>query len=287
MIGRIVAYLERTTLLDSPPSHIRALAEEAFRTEHPPLRAFELAERHADRLLTRLSSIRNTFMEDGVDPWFEFNSANPDYVQGPCYAEPSDPPELREAKGNRLRCNPMKQVLESLSFADFETVCAGMLALLGVREPKKTVRSHDQGIDFYGLLTLGDLSATEFPFFRLQDHIRVWIVGQAKHYVGGKVSTPEVRNLVGSVSLARFKEYASTSDLMKDLPLRSCDPVLAVFLTTGMFTRDASTLARNSGVMAKHIGDLSKFLADNKVGLDSAGCVTKAQLLEWAANAVS
>jgi hypothetical protein len=95
------------------------------------------------------------------------------------------------------------------------------------------------------------------------------------------VSSTEIRELVGSINLARFKEYASTTELMKSLPLRSCDPVFALFLTTGTYSRDAVNLAKGSGVVVKDIGDVCSLLADNRVGVDGNGLPSRQALLDW------
>ena len=278
----LIAAIRSRLALDAPPRSIQNLAEEVLQVDHSNLNAFELAAQYAPRLKTRLTRLRQEQIEAGIDPWFDFNSSSPHHIQGPCFVEPRDLPEVKAIKQNRLRAQPMRSVLESLSFEEFETVCVATLSLLGARDCHLTKRTRDQGIDFFGQLFLGDLEPTGFPFVRFQDDLKLWIIGQAKHYVGGKVSTPEIRNLVGSVNLARFKEYASTTELMSELPMRSCDPVLVLFLTTGTFTRDAKRLALNSGAILKDVGDLSKFLADRCVGAHVGQDFNKEHLLQWA-----
>lgn len=262
MPEKLIAAIRAKLSVDANPQSIQSLVESVLRMEHGDLKAFELAGRYAPRVKMRLIRLREERMARGNDVWFEFNSSSSDYIQGPCFLEPRDSPEVKRAKLNRLRAQPMRIELESLDFGEFERVCLVILSLLGARSCRLTSRSRDQGIDFFGELFLGDLEVSSSPFFRFQDNLKLWLVGQAKHCVHGKVSTPEIRNLVGSINLARFKEYASTTELMSELPMRSCDPVFVVFLTTGTFTRDARKLASNSGVILKDIDDVSKLLAD-------------------------
>jgi hypothetical protein len=159
--------------------------------------------------------------------------------------------------------------------------------LLGARQTHLTQRSRDHGIDFYGRLVLGDLDTSKVPFLRFADALQVWIVGQAKHYVGHKVSAPEIRNLVGSINLARFKEYASETDLVEGLRLRSCDPVFALFLTTGTFSRDADRLACRSGVVLKDVGELARLLVDKMViDCDQTETGARDDIVRWARRTV-
>jgi Restriction endonuclease len=183
------------------------------------------------------------------------------------------------------RCSLRSQIsvslIQALTPDLFEDLCVGVLSLLGARDYSGTKRTRDQGIDFYGRLVISDLDPNTSPFFRITDHLSVWLVGQAKHYPDGRVSSAEIRDLVGSINLARFKEYASTTDLMKSLPLRSCDPVFALFLTTGTFSRDAIKLATGSGVIVKDLDDICSLLADNRVGLDPNGQISRDITLNW------
>jgi hypothetical protein len=68
---------------------------------------------------------------------------------------------------------------------------------------------------------------------------------------------------------------------MKSLPLRSCDPVFALFLTTGSFSRDAVTLANGSGVVIEDIGNICSLLADNGVRVDANGQLSPDAVRDW------
>jgi hypothetical protein len=268
---------------DCPPQRVRDLCERYLLTLKDPVEVYELLDRSTARVQKSLIVLRQALIESGDALWFEFNSVSDDYIQGPYYAESGDPEDVKQAKRNRLLAAPMQAALESLHFSEFEVVCAAVLRLLGARHTHLTQRSRDQGIDFYGRLVLGDLDTGKVPFLRFSDALHVWIVGQAKHYVGGKVSAPEIRNLVGSINLARFKEYASETELMEGLRLRSCDPVFALFLTTGTFSRDAARLAYRSGVVLKDVGELARLLVDKMVvGCDRADQVARERLVYWA-----
>lgn len=274
-----LSYVREAITLDGGPAAISALVEGYLIQEVGEVDATELGASWAKRVESALQREYVEFTAAGEDGWFAYNSSSPNYIQGPCYSEPQDAEHIRQAKASRLRMVPIRAALEHLDTSEFETVCGAALYLLGAREYRVTKRSHDQGIDFYGYIILGDIEGSISPFFKFTDNMRLWIVGQAKHYVGGKVSTPEVRNLVGSLNLARYKEYASSTSLSQGLNLRSGDPAFALFLTTGTYTRDASHLARASGVLLKDIDDLAKLIADRSGEDFASGSVG---LTEWA-----
>jgi hypothetical protein len=267
---------------DAKPQHIKDVLIQVLQRDHSALKATELADQQFPRVKARLLELVSELEDSEIDPLIRFNPSNPDYIQGPLFIQPRDPPPVREAKLGRLRAQPVRTSLARLTFDRFEIVSAALLSLLGARDYQQTVRSNDQGIDFFGLISLADLLPADFPFFRFQHALQLWLVGQAKHYPNGKVSAPEIRNLVGAINLARFKEYAAATDLLSKLPLRSCDPVFALFLTTGTYTRDAVRLAENSGVVLRDVNDIAKLLCDQNAGVDAAGNCTVTSLVIWA-----
>ena len=281
MVDRLILAIKLRLTPTSPPRPVAALITEILREEQGDLKAFELGGKLALRVLAGLQRVREDAENDNADTWFAFNSSSSDHIQSPYYVEPRDSPEIRDAKLNRLNRYPLRPIIEGLTPDLFEALCVGVLSLLGARDYSGTKRTRDQGIDFYGRLVISDLDSNTSPFFRITDHLSVWLVGQAKHYPGGRVSSAEIRDLVGSINLARFKEYASTTDLMKSLPLRSCDPVFALFLTTGSFSRDAVKLAKGSGVILKNLDDICSLLADNRVGIDVNGQISGELVLNW------
>jgi hypothetical protein len=281
MVDSLISALKQRITPTSHPRSIATLVTEILRGEHSELAAFEIGGKFAPRVLAGLQRLRDDAIADNLDAWFAFNSSSPDHIQGPCFVEPRDTAETRTAKLNRLNRYPLRPIIEELSPAQFESLCVGLLGLLGARDFSGTKRTRDQGIDFYGRLVISDLDPNTSPFFHITDHLSVWLVGQAKHYPNGKVSSAEIRELVGSINLARFKEYASTTDLMKSLLLRSCDPVFALFLTTGTFSRDAIKLAKGSGVITKGLDDICSVLADNEIGKDHAGNISRNIVHDW------
>ena len=263
----------------APPVLIATLLEEFYLEQlGNELVAYEKAEQQLPRVK---NSLYKLLEETRAQPWFAFNSASDDYIQGAYYIEKIDSAAVAAAKRGRLKVEPLKDVIKGLTFTEFEMLCPAVLSSIGVTDARRTPHSRDQGIDFHGKLQMADFEEADFPFMHFQHDLIFWIIGQAKHYPDGKVSAPEIRSLAGAVYLARFKEYASTTRLASDLPLRSCDPVVSLFFTTGSFSKDAIRIAKNSGIILKDIDDIASLLADKMAKGTMVDLTTKDQLIEW------
>jgi len=142
-----------------------------------------------------------------------------------------------------------------------------ILKELGAYHAHITPRSDDQGIDFYGILSLGSAFQLPSPFFQLAHDVELRFVGQAKHYPDRPVGPSAVRELVGSISLARHQVFTRDPEFLEDLGLLALNPLLAMLFTTGWFTRGALELARKAGVMIRSGEQLALFLAERGVGV--------------------
>lgn len=257
--------------VDSPP--LRAskwitkigLIKDWFSSE---LEAAEAAERWEQRFLDYLRDDLDELNHRGKFSPYAFNSSSLNRLQGSAYIEPNDSKEVKEAKARRARFKEYEAGLRRLTPEQFEAMCAGILHLIGVRKPILTPYSADEGIDFFGQLRLEDfiLQASQFP--GIQRRLSVWMVGQAKHYIDNRVSTPDVRELVGSVELAKGHTYSTTYDKYPDLGMRVCDPVFYLFFTTGRISSDSWQLLDNSGVIGMDGGMVAAFLADHGIGVE-------------------
>jgi len=192
-------------------------------------------------------------------------------VAGYLFVSSSDSPDIATAKRGRLNVNALLQEMRMLSFKDFERFGACVLKELGAKQVRVTSHSDDQGIDFYGVLSLGQNSFLPSPFGQLAHDVRLLFAGQAKHYPTRPIGPELVRELVGSISLARYKVFTISKD-SKDLfeegiELLPFNPLVAMFFTTGRFTSGALDLAKQSGVIARSGEELALFLADRNIGM--------------------
>jgi hypothetical protein len=188
-------------------------------------------------------------------------------VQGSSFIEVGvDSEQVQEAKRHRSAFPKYLVAIQNVSAGDFEAMCRGMLAALGVEEPVVTPHSADEGIDFYGRLSLqGNLEhVAALP--GIYRRLRVWMVGQAKHYRAMQSGTPDIRAIVGAVDLVRGKAYGSSTDKYPDLDIRVCDPVFYLFFTTGSISSDGWRLLEQSGVVGMDGQMVAAFLADHGIG---------------------
>lgn len=103
-----------------------------------------------------------------------------------------------------------------------------------------------------------------FPGVRRQ--LSAWMIGQAKHYSTGDVSTFEIRDLVGAIELAKGQAFGAAGEKYADLDLRVCDPVFYLFFTTGRITLNSWRLLAKSGVAGMDGSMVASFLADHAIG---------------------
>ena len=212
---------------------------------------------------------------------FEFNSANELFIQGSCYVEPNSSPAERAAKKRRSNCVQIRDTLDGFSDQQFEGLCAEVLRLMFVKDPTCTKYNKDHGIDFFGKMLMGEIVNPPVIGPGAEDQIQIWLVGQAKNYRSLQVTTKEIREMIGSVSLARSKTFVGDESPYPNLELRLCDPVISLFLTSGTISRDAFSLMRKAGIVAMDGNQLSVFLADRNVGVVNGG-FDKKLFNDWA-----
>jgi len=188
-------------------------------------------------------------------------------VQGVCFIEPGDDVEIIAAKKSRLHYLNHLEWLRGLDPTTFEHACRGILRLMGVRDAHVTPQSGDQGIDFFGKLSLEGRLERVYALGSFDRHLGVWLVGQAKRYKSVQVATPDLRELVGSIELARTGTYAGSGKGLEDLRILPCDPVFYLFFTTGSISRDGWELLRRSGMVGLDGEMVAAYLADNNVGV--------------------
>ncbi len=242
--------------------------------------AGEWAERKEKPFLTALGREHGALSHMGKFAPFEFNSSSRYILQGCAFVEPLDAPDVKEAKNRRSRFSAYAGLLRGLSPLEFEALCAGILQLLGVAEPRLTPRSGDDGLDFYGRLHLEAHVFAEDVYPTVQKQLRVWMIGQAKHYVTTKIATPAIRELVGSVDLAKARAYSGGDAQYADLEIRACDPVFYLFFTTARMSANVWSLVARSEVVGMDGEMLAAFLADREVGV-TGGNLDDSKFREW------
>jgi hypothetical protein len=277
-------------LIDSPPRHARDILIEIALTKAwftNKTDAQDAADRWHKVFLQRIVAHLNDFGEAGRITTFTINSSSPYHIQGASFIEPHDSSAVRREKANRILLKNCESFLKTISFENFEALCAGMLLELGAQRPTITASTRDEGIDFYGRLKLDQILAhgRTLPIFERQ--LTLWMVGQAKHFQNLDVSTPDIRELVGSVHLARSRAYSTDADTRyMDLTIRPCDSIFYMFFTTGQISRDGWRLLKTSGVVGMDGPMVAAFLVDRSIGIHQNAFSAPA-LNKWLATSLS
>lgn len=245
--------------------------------------AEDQAEVWLPRFVSRAQFLITSLLDSGHHVSFCFNSSGFDYLQGSCYPEPSDADHIVEAKRRRANTARIFERCQTLTPEQFEQLSGKILLLLKVDTPFVSRRTADQGIDFFGRVSFGQIIKPSFLPGGAEKNMSVWLLGQAKHYPETKIGTGEIRELVGSVELARAKIFAGTVDPLSELTARLCDPIIYIFFTSGRYSRDSIDLISKSGVLSFDGLQIGQFLADHGIGLVD-GAFDSASFEKWLAN---
>jgi hypothetical protein len=270
----VVDYLELSVGVAGSPRRLRTAIETVLvqHCELPAIQASERAET-VESAVARL--ITNRIAESdkkGISPTLILVGTGSDTVAGFCHVLQSDPTHVSAAKQQRLHIRAILDALRALSFAEFERFGARILQEIGAKYSRITPHGGDQGIDFYGRLSVGQFHSLPSPFLKLAHDVVVSFAGQAKHYPNRSIGPDIVRELVGAVSLARTRTFSKPGlTMFEDLSLKPFSPLVTLLFTTGNISSGAIELAESSGIIARSGEQLAVFLADKGVGITQKG----------------
>lgn len=208
------------------------------------------AERVGEFLDIRLPLLKSTLVE-------EFNSR---LIDGrPLRFEIADSgavgDQIRGFRGSpSMREHLFQDSLGGIEPAEFELLAAVILRRLGCYEVYSTPQSHDQGVDAFGHCRF----APETPYG--VNHNLTWIA-QAKHYRSTRVSTGDVRELVGSRELLLAKAFSTVDERYRELTLRKYAPTAVALITAEEIPTTVRRLAENAGVYVFASSDIFHLLA--------------------------
>jgi Restriction endonuclease len=232
----------------------------------------EIERRHEEKLETGEIAILSLHRGGGT-------------IHGTSHVFSTDSPEIRQSKLNRIRVNDIHDHIRGLDFSQFEKFGSRVLRELGCKVTRVTQHAGDQGIDFYGKLSVGSLLNADPAILRLMHETQVVVVGQTKHYPESSIGPGTVRELVGAMSLSRTRTFSKDGiDLLDEVDIRPFSPVLAMLFSTGDFTRGARHLAKRAGLIVFSGWQLSVFLADKGVGIiasDAGSCFSPTAFGDW------
>ena len=246
----------------------------------PPIQAAEKAQQLERKVVTIIEKNRADAEVAGTISTIVISGDNDRAICGSCWIESFDGPDVQAAKKRRLQIEPVLRAIQGLNFAQFERFGAAVLKELGAKTVKVTPHSNDQGIDFFGVLSIADLGVVPEPFLQMTRDVTIRFAGQAKHYPMAALGPSVIRELIGAITLARHKIRASPRDPFEELHLLALHPLLGMVFTTGRFTGGALKLAQNAGLIARSGEQLSVFLADRGVGY-VAGNFSDEEFRRW------
>jgi hypothetical protein len=227
--------------------------------------AFELTEPLLGEIATLIALDRSRAESAGETWTIELCGSNDEYVRGSSTRDPTLPDREQEVRAFREHVDLLKDELVLLDSFEFEIACTTILRLMGCVDPHTSARGNDGGIDFYGRLEMKGRLDSELPYGGLDRRTTVWLVGQAKHYPSRTVSTAPIRELVGSIDLART---GGAIHNWEGLSLRPYDAVIQMLFTTGRFSAGALRLVEKTGLIVMNGDQLAVFLIDAGVGID-------------------
>jgi hypothetical protein len=240
-------------------------------TDHfgvPEISASERAESLEPTVARIISSRAAECERAGTTARIAIIGASSDIVAGFCYVLEGDPVVVSKVKRQRVYAEEVLSAIRDMSFQQFETFGARVLDEMGAAFSKVTPQKGDQGIDFYGRFSLGQLHDLPLPYIKLAHDVEILFAGQAKHYPHRAVGPETVRELVGAVSLARTRSFSRPDlDPFDGLNLRPFSPVVTMLFTTGPVSSGALALGQSAGVIVRSGDQLAAFLADKGVGM--------------------
>jgi hypothetical protein len=288
---QIVDRIEAIIGIDGAPQRLETAIEQLLVDDFglPPIQASEHAERMYGAV-GRIIAERVAICEAaGLSSVLVIIGATSNAVAGFCHILPTDDEGIAAAKQHRMQVQELLEAIRALSFSDFEKFCARVLKEIGASFTCITPHRGDEGIDFYGRLSLGQYQSVPPPFLKLAHDVVLLFAGQAKHYPNRAIKPEILRELIGAVSLARTKTYsAADTDIFEGLELKPFSPLVTLLFTTGTISAGSARLAETAGIIARSGEQLAVFLADKGIGMEKSqagvAVFSNVKFVEWLNN---
>lgn len=227
--------------------------------------ALEYVEPLLEKIRDIVRNKRNVAMLEGVTWDIELFGSDEEWVRGAAFQDSSLPKGEQSSRERRAFVTEVKAEILALSFSEFERACTTVLKKLGCSNSWTSPQRDDGGIDFYGKLSLKGRLNADLPLGGIDSKVNVWLVGQAKHYPTNAIQTSVIREMVGSVELARTGGAIHSWD---GLSIRPFDAVVMFVFTTGKFSSGSKALLAKSGMLAMNGEQLATFLCDIGLGFE-------------------
>jgi len=138
--------------------------------------------------------------------------------------------------------NEIPTYINSLDYNEYEYAASLMVKkLLGNISLGKNYGSRDEGIDFYGFFSPYSSAYSKF----LNAHS--WYIGQVKCYAN-KIKTNYLRELLGTVVLAKNGIWALDGRYKDDLEVKNYDHVIPIFIAKSFYSSDSIKLSKKYNI---------------------------------------
>lgn len=284
----VADWIEENFDLDAPPIDIAQVVMhigDQLGWFHSPEEAAERAEAWKSRLVTRLARLINEAQATNRPYRFEFNSSADGTIQGFCFVSTGEDPVQAEAKRARSFSDRYRDHIRAHTDRDFESICRGVLKLLGCADPTLTQKSGDQGIDVFGELELTGRLGYIYHLGGPDALMNSWLAGQAKKY-SKLVEVSDVYEFIGAYTLARQGVFHGDGHALKLFDPKPFQPVFLLFMTTGRLTRGAWQLANRSGIVVLDEPTICALLSDRRVAT-VVGLFSAVRFEAWTAGKIA
>lgn len=140
------------------------------------------------------------------------------------------------------RNNPIADYIDTLDYNEYEYMASLMVKkLLGDITLGKNYNSRDEGIDFYGFYSPYSSIYSKFL------NVHAWYIGQVKCY-SNKIKTNHLRELLGTVVLAKNGIWALDGRYSNRLEVKNYDHIIPMFVAKGYYSADSIQLAKKYNI---------------------------------------
>lgn len=244
-INEVFAYFMTEYAIDSPPALLADKVQEILERNLRPERAEELTRKFLINIQRKLVDEFNERFGCQSSLRFQIIDTDGDKIAGIGDLAETEKIEFQDA-------------INRLSHSEFEGLSALVLEEAGCTFLRRTPESHDQGIDAFGYM--GILGAD--TDLHLINTPRITFLAQAKHYSKCKIGSKDVREFVGTYTLALHKIYSTVDNRYEELDFAPLSPVCLIFVTSEEIPSTVKRMAERSGMIALSSDDLFRIFGE-------------------------
>lgn len=238
-ISDLISFFLTEYPTSSPPEMLEDVVKRQLQSLYREERATELAESFTEKIQDVLVIEFNERHGEKRALRFRLISSDGSKIAGAGNLIESERLEFQDAINN-------------LSPSLFEGISALVLRAAGCNYLRRTPESHDQGIDAFGYMEF----FKAYPLARKHETCRLTFLAQAKHYRRIKVGSKDIREFIGSATLAVHRIFSSVDIKYEDLEILPFSPVALVFVTSEEVPGTVRRLAQRTGIIVVTSDDL-------------------------------